>query len=333
LSNKKLLSIGIIGMGKMGMLHASIVNTLPDARAIAIYDKSTLMQRFLGKALPDIKIVNTFEKFAEQKYDAVYVTTPIPSHYTIINELLSHGIAKHIFVEKTLTARYEQSEMICKKAEGAWGVTMVGYMSRFAPTFKKAKVLLQEEMIGNPLLFKAYAYASDFASAKNRSLQDKGGATRDLGAHVIDLSLWFFGDLTVAPAKLESTATVDSDDGSRFQVTGSSGLSGEFDISWAKEGYRLPEFGFEIIGDGGNIKVNADVVKLEKKAGKIAVWHRQDFDDNVPFLLGAPEYFRENEHFIRAILNGQAAEPDFAAASRVDRLIEQAEKSGGYGDA
>lgn len=321
--NKK-LHVGVIGMGKMGLLHASIINIIPGAGVTTIYDKSSIMKRFVGKALNDILITDKLEEFASRKYDAVYVTTPIPSHFSIVKEIYSLGISKNIFVEKTLTSNSEQSTILCEEAKAAGSISMVGYMSRFGPTFQKARALLQEEAIGNPISFKAYAYASDFVNTKGKLLPDKGGATRDLGAHVIDLSLWFFGDLKVT-AKPARSATSDFDNGSHFTVAGSSGLTGEFDISWAKEGYRLPEFGLTIIGSKGIFTVNADFTKIDDNNGKTTSWHRQDLNDHVPFLLAAPEYYRENAHFIKSILEGKNADPDFSTASKVDRLIEQAD--------
>jgi len=329
LQEKKHLSIGVIGMGKMGLLHASIVNTIPGVRLLAMYDKSPILKRFAEKALNAILVTDNIYKFAGLKYDAVYITTPIPTHFSIVKEIYSMGISKNIFVEKTLTARYEQSAILCREAKAVGGVNMVGYMSRFASTFKKAEALLQEEMIGNLISFKAYAYASDFASVKGKSLPAKGGATRDLGAHVIDLSLWFFGDLEIEPAAPGPSATENNEGGSCFKVRSSNGLTGEFDISWCKTGYRLPDSGLSITGSKGVIKVNADLVKLEKRGGDTITWHRQDLHDSVPFLLGAAEYYREDEHFVRAVLEGGSTEPDFNTASKVDLLIDQVESRTG----
>ena len=329
MQEKKHLSIGVIGMGKMGLLHASIVNTIPGVRLLALYDKSPILMRFAGKALNNIHVTDNIDKFAGLKYDAVYVTTPIPTHFSIVREVYSMGVAKNIFVEKTLTSSYEQSATLCREAKAAGGVNMVGYMSRFASTFKKAKTLLQEEMIGNPISFRAYAYASDFANVKGKSLPGKGGATRDLGAHVIDLSLWFFGDLEVEPATPETSVAENTEGGSCFRVHSSNGLTGEFDISWCKAGYRLPQFGLSITGSKGVIEVNADLVKLEKAAADTITWHRQDLNDGVPFLLGAAEYYREDEHFVRAVLEGGSADPDFNTASKVDLLIDQVERRTG----
>jgi predicted dehydrogenase len=317
----ELLNIGIIGMGKMGLLHASILNTIPGVCVLAFFDKSRILKWFTRKALAHVMIIDNFGEFAAQKYNAVYVTTPIPTHFAVIKELMSSGITKNIFVEKTLAANYSQSLTLCEEARAAGGVNMVGYMSRFARTFQRARELLHGEKIGEPIAFNAYAFASDFADSKSKPSSGKGGATRDLGAHIVDLSLWLFGELDIFN---DGSSHID-ENCSSFKVHSSNGLTGKFDISWTKQEYRLPEYGLSIIGSKGTLDVNTDVIRLENAENNIT-WHRQDLDENVPFLLGATEYYRENEHFIKAVRGNFRAEPDFAAASRADRLIEQAEQ-------
>ena len=281
------LTVGVIGMGKMGLLHASILNTLPGVRLLAVYDKKSTMVKFAKKALTGICVTDNFERFSELKLDAIYVTTPIPTHYSIVKAIYSMGMVRNLFVEKTLASNYEQAAQLSQEARTAGGVNMVGYMSRFAPTFKKAKALLQEEEIGKPVSFRAYAYASDFVGVKGKSSLVKGGATRDLGAHIIDLSLWFFGDLDVESSQLGPSAQDDNESGAYFKVRGSDGLAGEFDISWCKEGYRLPEFGLTITGSKGDLTVNADLVKLEKDGTDLLTWHRQDLHVGCSFLFGS----------------------------------------------
>ena len=313
-------------MGKMGLLHASILNALPGVRLLAMYDKNSTMVKFAKKALPEICVTDNLEKFSDFNLDAVYVTTPIPTHFSVVKAIYSMGVGKNLFVEKTLASSYEQAAQLCQEAKTAGGVNMVGYMSRFAPTFKKAKALMQEEVIGKAISFRAYAYSSDFIGVKGKSVPVRGGATRDLGAHIIDLSLWFFGDLEVESSKLEPSAQKDNENGAYFKTRGSNGLEGEFDISWCKEAYRLPEFGLTISGSKGVITVNSDLIKLEKSGADLLTWHKHDLDDGVPFFLAAPEYFREDEHFVRSILEGGTAKPDFDTASKVDSLIEQVER-------
>ena len=313
----------------MGLLHASLVNSIPGASLAVIYDKSALMKRFLGKAIGNVLITDKYDIFAASEYDAVYVTTPIPSHYSIVKDLYINGITRNVFVEKTLTSGYEHSKSLCQLAKEKNGITMVGYMSRFAVTYRKASLMLKNGEIGETLSFKAYAYASDFAPGNGKASAVKGGATRDLGAHIIDLSLWLFGDLELISVEHDEEFKNGVDNGSCFSVKSASGMPGDYDISWTKEGYRLPEFGLIITGSKGTISVNSDRVRIEKDSGECNDFYRQDLDDHVPFLLAASEYYRENELFIKAVMEGGKAKPDFTEAAKVDYLIEQVEKGKG----
>jgi predicted dehydrogenase len=317
--------VGVIGLGKMGLLHASIVNSLPDVRVSAIYDKNSTVIRYARKAFPGIYMTSSLDQFSGLNLDAAFITTPIMSHFSVIRTIYSLGITNNIFVEKTLAYTYEQAKHLCQEARSAGGITMVGYMSRFAPTFRKAKALMEEGIIGNALSFKAYAYSSDFAGVKVKSLPDKGGVTRDLGAHIIDQSLWFFGELEVESPGMNPHVKEYSRSGTYFRVQGSGGLVGEYDISWNKEDYRLPEFGMIIQGSKGTMEVNSDLVKLETNGTGKQTWYRHNLTREVPFFLGSPEYYWEDEHFIKAIMDGGTAQPDFNTAAKVDILIGQIE--------
>ncbi|MEM2523070.1 MAG: hypothetical protein QXW82_08020, partial [Candidatus Bathyarchaeia archaeon] len=104
---------------------------------------------------------------------------------------------------------------------------------------------------------------------------------------------------------------------------GSAGVVGEFSVSWCVEGYRMPEVGFVIEGSEGSLNVNDDKLEINLKNGKRQKWLRQDLGDHVGFWLGSPEYYREDESFVRAILQGGMVEPCFETAAKVDRLIDE----------
>jgi predicted dehydrogenase len=323
---KETLKVAIIGIGKMGILHASILNTLPDVKLTAFCDKSALIRKFCTKLLPKVHVVDDLEKFSSLDLDAVYVTTPISSHYSVIKTIYSNEIARNVFAEKTLAANYDEAKELCKLAQHFAGVNMVGYMRRFAVTFRKAKDLLNEDSIGKVVSFNAYAYSSDFSDTKNNSKasMSRGGVLRDLGAHTIDLALWFFGDLNVDLAKIGSLNAAGSEDYAYFKVKNLDGLEGQFDISWVKENYRLPEFGLILRGSRGYIEVNDDKVELITGSAKNSVkWYRHDLNDSADFLLGSIEYFREDQHFIKSVLSGDRAEPSFHTSSKVDWIVDQ----------
>ncbi|MBN1644254.1 MAG: Gfo/Idh/MocA family oxidoreductase [Dehalococcoidales bacterium] len=312
--------VGIIGLGKMGLLHATILNTIPNVETAAICESKALLTHFARKALSNITVVEKVHDLKALGLDAVFVSTPIPSHHNIISALFAIGI-KNIFTEKTLASSGEESRRICQLAPKGDGVNMVGYMARFAVTFRKAKELLESGTIGELISFKGYAYSSDFIGIPEKSYL-RGGVLRDLGCHIIDLAMWYFGEFSLSDAKIEPREPVNGESSAEFQITGSKGITGHFDISWCREGYRIPDYGIIINGASGVIEVNNDCVKLDID-GKKQAWYRADLNDSVPFLVGAAEYYREDSAFINAVLGNNKASPDFFEAARVDGFIDE----------
>jgi predicted dehydrogenase len=319
------LKVAVVGLGKMGLLHAGILNTLSGVKLAAVCDKSGLIRRFFKKQLGEVQVVDDLEKLSGLGLDVVYVTTPISSHFPVTRAIYSRRIARNVFVEKTLASSYEEAREMCRLAQDSGGVSMVGYMKRFAVTFKKAKELLDQGALGDVASFDAYGYSSDFLGVERGSgtSGSRGGVLADLGSHVIDLALWFFGDLEVDSVRLESTKKAGLEDSVVFTMRNSKDLKGSFDVSWCKEGYRMPEFGLLVRGSEGIMRVDNDKVEVKLADGKSSRWHRHDLNDSVGFLLGDPEYFREDERFIRSVSSNEKVEPSFTTASRVDWIIAQ----------
>lgn len=330
-SEKKSLKAAVVGLGKMGLLHACILNVLPNVKLVALCDKGFMIRRISEKLFRDVRIVNALDDLDGLDLDLVYVTTPIPSHFSIVKAIYSEGLVPNVFVEKTLAHNYEGAKELCMLAQESGGVNMVGYMKRFSVTFRKAKNLLDKEALGRVVSFSAYAYSSDFSETKNNSKisVSRGGVLGDLGSHLVDLALWYFGDFRVKLARLSSLDDMGSDDFALFYVDASDGMEGQFEVTWCKKGYRMPEFGLVVYGTKGTMKINDDEVELELKDGKSVKWYRHDLDDNVGFLLGAPEFFREDDYLVKSVLKSVDAKPNFLMASRVDWVIEQVRNKAG----
>jgi len=325
------LRVAVVGLGKMGLLHASILNVLPNVHVVALCDKSVMIRRFLRKVFDGIHLVDDVDKLSDLDLDAVYVTTPISSHFPVARTVYLKEIARNLFVEKTLASSYEKAKELCELARRFGGVNMVGYTRRFAVTFKKAKDLLAQDAIGEVFSFKAYACSSDFLGSEKGlgTPVSRGGVLRDLGCYAVDLALWFFGDLHVESAKLASIVDSGSEDSAYFKVKKSNGVEGEFNVSWCMENYRIPEVGLSISGSKGIIEVSDDKLDLKLKDGKSFTWYRHDLNDNVTFWLGGPEYFREDEYFVNSVIEGRNAEPSFYTASKVDKIIDEVKHGAG----
>jgi predicted dehydrogenase len=327
---KKRLKIAVVGLGKMGLLHASILNVFPDVELVALCDKSALMKRLYKKIFSSVgvKVIDNFEKLSGFDLDAVYVTTPISSHSFIVKNLLTKKIVRNFFVEKTLASNYDQANDLCALAKDFGSATMVGYMKRFSVVFRKAKELLTEGSLGEPYSFEAYAYSSDFLRSRkaSKSSASRGGAVRDIGCHLIDLALWLLGDLEVCDVLSSEKTEIGSETSVSFTASSSAGLEGHFDVSQSMPKYRMPEFGLSIDCSKGRIEVNDDRLIVNLGDGSKRKWYKQDLNDSVYFFLGESEYFREDEEFVNSLLEKRVCEPNFDTASRVDCVIDQVRK-------
>lgn len=313
----------------MGLLHASLLNTLPDVQIVALCEKKPLIRKFSRKVLKGINVLDDVGELSNLALDAVYVTTPPSTHFSIIKAVYSKRIAKNIFVEKPLASNRAEAEELCNLARNE-GINMVGYNRRFAVTFRKAKEVFDEGVLGEPVYFEGYAYSSDLLGVKPGLKTLPGGSVlRDLGCHAIDLALWFFGKLQVEKAGIESMISDSSNDSASLEVKTSTGLKGNLKSSRCMENYRLPEVGLITNGSKGMMRVNDDKIELRMNSGKSSLWHRHDLGDNVGFFLGRSDYFREDKAFVEAITNGLNIEPSFRTARDVDKIISQVEEKVG----
>lgn len=314
----------------MGLLHSSILSTMGNVDLVALCEKSALVRRFGKRIIPDIRIVSDLEELSSMRPDAVFVTTPEASHFPVIKAIYDRGIARNIFVEKPLASNYDEARELCEMADASGGVNMVGYNRRLSVTFGKAKQILDDGTLGQPLSFEGHAYSSDFVGVKAGPRKSgRGGVLSDLGSHVVDLALWMLGDLEVISSNLVSLLGAVAEDSAELKVRASSSgrdVEGELKCSWCAKEYRLPEIRLVVKGTNGMMLVNEDKVEMTLDDGSPSLWYKHDLGDDVPFFIGGSEYMREDELFIRAVADGSPVEPSFRTASRVEEILDQARK-------
>ncbi|MCP3684263.1 MAG: Gfo/Idh/MocA family oxidoreductase [bacterium] len=315
--------VAVVGLGKMGLMHASIFSMLDEVELVALCEKNSFVSKFGKKVLPDINIVSDLAQLSDMGLDAVCVTTPPASHFPIIKTIYTSNIAHNVFTEKPLASTHDQAEELCHLAKTYGGVNMVGYHRRFCVTFTKAKQILMDGILGHLVSFEGYAYSADFLGAKSTQSLARGGVIEDSAVHIIDLVLWLLGNMEVKNARIESLLGDGSEDEAFFDVLTPEGTEGKIKTSWCKEGYRLPEMGLLITGNNGTIRINEDLLELELNGQDSSSWYKHDLDDIVPFFIGGAEYQRQDELFIRSISDDSAAEPSFSTASKVEELVDQ----------
>ncbi len=137
----------------------------------------------------------SIEQVPLDAFDAALVCTPDLVKLSIMGYLLSHG--KHVLVEKPLLA--SDGEQLCRLreiAESTGAACYTAYNHRFEPHLIHLKELLDAQVIGTIYLAKFFYGNGTALDVKHSAWRDRGlGVLSDLGSHLLDLTLFFFGPM------------------------------------------------------------------------------------------------------------------------------------------
>jgi len=327
--NAKDLRIAVIGFGKMGLLHSCILNLLAPGAVRAVVDRSSFINFGASRLIKVVRFYRDIGRMLrEVEPDAVYVTTPTSSHYSIVKDLLDRGV-RYIFVEKPPTVNYEQlQQLISIKKPNQ--VVMVGFQKRYAPTFRHAKLLVDSGVIGEVLRVSSFIKSSDILKPTSRFNALRRGVLLDLGVHLVDLLTWFFRVEHVIKAESRSVYT-RVDDLFTAELEAESGTRISLEASWSDPDYRVPETYMEIRGSLGTIRVTEDYLKVATSVEhpllggmKEVVLYRPHYYQGIPPVnLADPEYAIEEIHFLKSISKNEEPSTGIESSAKTMMLIDE----------
>lgn len=318
--------IAVVGFGKMGILHSGILNLLIPDSVRCIVDKSFLIS-YCGKLLvKKINFYKTLEKLiSNEDVDAVYVTTPTSSHYTLVRRALEAGI-KGIFVEKPPTINSKQLLELVDLAGNS--TVMVGFQKRFALPFMHVKRILDSKALGSVKHVTGYIRSGDILTSTSRFDKLGRGVLLDLGTHLADLMTWFFGELNVTKVRFRSLYT-KVDDTVEAELYSPEGFRILFEASWSNPDYRLPETYIKIKLEKGTIEVTEDYLRISENDGFGKTYYKPNYYQGFPPVnLADPEYTIEDMHFLASLANGTKTMTELPDIQRSMELVDRLYESG-----
>jgi len=311
------IKLAIIGMGRMGITHYSIINSSPHVEIESVADTSTLVLSMLAKYL-DIKTFKDYNELFEQtKANAVLVCTPPNLHFPIVKK--AHEKGKHIFVEKPFTTKLDQAVELTKMYAHTNLINQVGYVNRFNDVFLKVKELLDNKVIGNLIRFKSEMFSctitqSDESSGWRSSRESGGGAIFEMASHAIDLVNFLIGKPDkVTGSSLNYIYSKNVEDAVFSTFIYKKGITGHLNINWSDTSYRKPTNKIELFGCNGRILADQHSLKifLNKPNTQYSLkqgWNTMYITDvfkPVPFYVRGNEFTRQLYHFVECIQNKQ----------------------------
>lgn len=249
------LRIGLIGCGDIGQVRAQAIASCAAVRLAAASDIDEVRAAKVAGQYAAVAMSDWRALVSRADVDAVLVSTPPSLHAEMCIAALESG--KHVLCEKPLARNPEECREIVGAARRSGRVLATGFNYRYYPSMQKARQLLDEGSIGeldHIRSYSGYSAAQHSHAWLHESRTMGGGALRDNGIHLIDLTRWFLGE--VADVKGFATHHVwnfeGCEDNGFALLQSPEGKVATLQASWTEwRGYRML---IEIYGSRGCIR-------------------------------------------------------------------------------
>jgi predicted dehydrogenase len=269
------MRFGLIGCGGIGQLRAAAIAQLSFGEFVALSDLDESRAEALAASYGGAVIADWRDLLRMDEVEAVIISTPPSVHAEMSIEALRAG--KHVLCEKPLARTPEECREMVKMAEQCGRFLATGFNYRFYPSIEKARDLLDSGLIGELDHIRSYTGYSA-ADHNHEWLHDVevmgGGALRDNGIHLIDLTAYFLGDVTEVKGMASNSvwAFEGCEDNGFALLRNSAGNIATLQASWTEwRGYRLL---VELYGRRGCIRtwcfpMMTQVIWAEEQGGKM----------------------------------------------------------------
>ncbi len=204
-----LIRWGIVGPGRIAHSFAKDLKLIPGGKLTAVASRNLLnAEAFANEYGAEHRFGSYEELFRSDTVDAIYIATPHTSHAALSIAAMNHG--KHVLCEKPMGINHDEVSQMIDAADRNQVFLMEALWSRFNPTIKKVKDLVQAGHIGKVRYLHAdFAfYALDRDEAGRLLNPDlAGGSILDIGIYPIFLSYLLLGipKLIQASSKIYKT--------------------------------------------------------------------------------------------------------------------------------
>ena len=308
MSNKKIINIGIIGIGTIGKRHLMAIDQIDDINLVGIVDLSEPAQKFcIDKNIPLFKNLNHL--LQNNRVDGVIISTPTISHCE--NAISAMELGLDILIEKPIAATTIEAQEITKTAIKNKCKVLVGHQRRFYPLVTKTKEIIKSKELGRILGLSGVwglRKDKDYFSPDWRKKITAGPVITNL-IHDIDYLRFIFGDIEEVSAFSSNIVNkFEKEDIITANLKFKNGLLGNFLItdcgtspwSWETatgENIHLPnvtENNLRVIGTEGSLEFpNLKIWKYKKNG---IDWRDEIFTQELEFSNVDP-YIAQINHF------------------------------------
>lgn len=301
----QLVKAGLCAFGMSGkVFHAPFLKEHPGFFISAVVERSKEESK---EKYPEATIYSSVEDMLQNAdVELVIINTPVQTHYEYAKKALEAG--KNIVVEKPFTVNVEEAEELVRLAEEKGLFLSVYQNRRFDRDFQQVQNILNEGKLGNikeaEIRFDRFRTTPSGKQHKENPDQTGSGSLHDLGAHLVDQAVQYFG----YPEKLFADV---------FSMKGSEFANDYFEILlFYKNDLRVrlkssvftkeDHYAYKIHGDKGTfLQERTDNQEVELVAGAIPVYGKE-WMQPLKEADGVLNYLNENSETERIFTSSEA---------------------------
>lgn len=229
------MRVGIAGCGAITeMYYVPSLRELERAgyaTVTAIFDPSAERVSKVGAQLIGAKRFTDFSEFVKSAPQLGIVASPATFHAEQTIKLLESGAS--VLCEKPIASNLAEAEQMLAAAAREKRKLAVGLFRRFFPACNLIREYIAAETLGKVIdfefseggMFNWPAQSASFFQKKTA----QGGVFLDVGAHLLDLMLWWFGDPTSFEYSDDAMSGLEINSVARFEFA--NGLRGRVQLS------------------------------------------------------------------------------------------------------
>jgi len=323
------LSLAVIGAGRIGAVHAASVAAHPGAELRLVADPvgssaETLAAQHGARATTRVEDV-----LEADDVDAVIICSPTPLHVDQI--IASVAAGKAVLCEKPVDLSLERVDRCLAAVAGQEHRVMMGFNRRFDPSVAEIHARVRSGEIG--ALEQLTIISRDPAAPPASYVAQSGGIFRDMTIHDLDMVTHFLGDVVEVSAvgqqlDADIAATGDFDAAVVTLTTASGAVATIINSRHCATGYdqRLEAF-----GPLGSLQLTNPTATHVRHFGATRA---EATGPHLDFFLEryAADYRAELDHFVASVVAGTAPVPGLADGRAALVLADAATRSARTGE-
>jgi myo-inositol 2-dehydrogenase/D-chiro-inositol 1-dehydrogenase len=318
------LTIGVLGAGRIGSIHAANAAAHPRAKVLSVADADAGAARRLAAAT-GAHVASIEAILADKDIRAVLICTPTDMHADLIEKAVKAG--KAVFCEKPIDLSSKRVQKCLAAVKKARGKLMIGFNRRFDPSFADVRRRIQKGEVGNVEL--VTILSRDPSPPPASYVARSGGLFRDMMIHDLDMARFLLGEepteVYAVGSCLVDKAIGKAGDVDTAAVTLKTKSGRIAQISNSRRATYGYDQRLEVHGSLGLLQAgNRTATTVSLATGK-----GYGTDPALPFFLEryAEAYRAELDAFVTGVLDGKPMNPTGEDGLKAQRLADAATKS------